>query len=240
METLWLCYFEVLLLNLPLLSIKKMQTTPPLQICEQSLFLSNLNIFLFSSSFGNSEASSFFIRACFLSWQAQNPGPGSCSVFHHWSPLLLSGHMALYSQHCHYFGGNMFHFECLQVQKVCVGLKLVVCQYEMGRTLLHPLHVLSPSLVEEQWQLQLGSGLSCWQKVLLNAREKRKCFICLALFSQLFWQLPKEKSLIFFLVMLFLMGAGGEKNKSSEDASQERGLKRSWVCKLPERGRFVL
>lgn len=109
------------------------------------------------------------------------------------------------------FGGNMFHFECLQVQKVCVGLKLVVCRYEMGRTLLHPLHVLSPSLVEEQWQLQLGSGLSCWQKVLLNAREKRKCFICLAFFSQLFWQLPKEKSLIFFWSCFFLWGQGGRK-----------------------------
>lgn len=95
-----------------------MQTPPPPQICEQSLVLSNLNIFLFSSSFGNSEASSFFIsRACFLSWQAQNPGPGSRSVFHHWSPLLFSGHMALYSQHCHYLGGICFILSVCKCKK---------------------------------------------------------------------------------------------------------------------------
>ena len=45
--------------------------------------------------------------------------------------------------------GDMFHFESLQVQKVCVGLGFVVSWHE-SRTPLHPLHVPSPSLVEEQ------------------------------------------------------------------------------------------
>lgn len=181
-------------------SVQYLKMQKPQQICKQSLFLFNLNIFLFSSPSGNSEASSFCIgRVCLLSWQAKNSGPGSWSLLQHW--FLLAGPIALYSQHCHFFfggeGGAMFHFGCLQMQEVCVGFRFVVCWYGSGRTPLHPLHMPSPSLVEEQWQLQLGLGL-CWQKVLRNATEKRKCFICLTLSSQLFWQLLKEKSLIFF------------------------------------------
>lgn len=46
-------------------------------------------------------------------------------------------------------------------------------------------------------------------------------------FLSAFLTAAQRKILNFFLVMLFLMGAGGEKNKSSEDVSQERVLKGS-------------
>ena len=193
METFWLCHSEVRFYFWTCLCLVfKMQKTP--RICKWSLFLSKLNIY---SSFlsGNSEASSFYVgRACFLSWQAENSGPGSRSICQRWPLVLLAGRTALYSQRCRHFGGYVSFWVSASAKSLCGSRICCLLAWEQDSS--------SPAPRAES---QFGGGAVTTaigvEKMLYMPRSSLSAFLTAA----------QRKSLNFcFLAVLFLIG-GKEK-----------------------------